>query len=108
MELNRNVLQKCSLWSLLPWEVVVTLMAKLVPVVFPPNHLVVLEGEKSPGLHFIENGVVTVLKRTTPISPFSPPRVSLDSQGDRNEHLGEEICTMGRPSAASTSLTPPP
>ena len=63
MELNRNVLKKCTLWALLPWEVVITLMSELMPIVFPPMHIVVVEGQSSSGLHFIEHGLVTVIQR---------------------------------------------
>jgi len=63
MELNRNVLKKCHLWAMLPWEVVIALMAELTPIVFPPNHDIVKQGEISPGLHFIEQGRVRVLKK---------------------------------------------
>jgi len=83
MELNRNVLQKCALWAMLPWEVVLTLMSTLRPTVFPPNHVVLKEGEKSPGLHFIENGTVAVLKRR------SSTAVTADELGDTIGTMGE-------------------
>eukprot|EP00966_Prymnesium_polylepis_P302555 6989809-Prymnesium_polylepis.1 len=38
-------------------------MAELTPIVFPPNHDIVKQGEISPGLHFIEQGRVRVLKK---------------------------------------------
>eukprot|EP00966_Prymnesium_polylepis_P162513 3756143-Prymnesium_polylepis.1 len=63
MELNRNVLLRCSLWEMLPWDVVVALMAELSPKVFPPEYDVLKQGQPSPGLHFIEQGKVQVLQR---------------------------------------------
>ena len=91
MELNRNVLKNCTLWAMLPWEVVITLMAELVPVVFPPMHTVVVEGLPSSGLHFIEQGMVTVLQKQKVPSPSQR-----QEEGEAAEEVLErEIGTMG-------------
>lgn len=39
MELNRNVLRGCRLWTALPWEVVMPLMKELKPHAFPPGEV---------------------------------------------------------------------
>ena len=62
MELNRNVLKGCTLWSALPWEVVMPLMKELKPHVFPPGQVIVMEGKPSSGLHFIEQAVIATVQ----------------------------------------------
>ncbi|KAL1498823.1 hypothetical protein AB1Y20_014126 [Prymnesium parvum] len=89
MELNRNVLQKCPLWSALPWEVVVKLMSQLLPMVFPPDHVIVEENQKSPGLHFIEQGTVQVLQRHRLPSLRAGRPESTDPLGDVVGVMGE-------------------
>jgi len=75
MELNKNVLQGCSLWAALPAELVLPMMRELKPMVFPPKQCVLIEGQLSTGLHFIEQGQVRMLKqgaevRTLGLSDF--------------------------------------
>eukprot|EP00966_Prymnesium_polylepis_P157163 3631867-Prymnesium_polylepis.2 len=65
MELNRNVLLKCPLWEMLPWDVVIALMSQLRPKVFLPDQDILQQGKPSAGLHFIEQGKVKVVQRAT-------------------------------------------
>ncbi|KAL1523688.1 hypothetical protein AB1Y20_018620 [Prymnesium parvum] len=68
MELNRNVLRGCRLWTALPWEVVMPLMKELKPHAFPPGEVIVSEGKVSTGLHFIEQGTIEVLSKDARIA----------------------------------------
>ena len=92
MELNRNVLKKCHLWAMLPWEVVIALMAELTPIVFPPNHDIVKQGEISPGLHFIEQGRVRVLKKEKAEAAEDQESKEVAVLGARNMRETEPSC----------------
>ena len=53
---TRPIFQGCALWSALPTNLVLPMMRELKPIVFPPKHVVISEGEQSSGLYFIEQG----------------------------------------------------
>ena len=62
IQLHKDIIQKCPIFTNLPAQHLVSLLRKMRPVIFVPGHLVVKEGVVNPNLYFIHRGVVKVWK----------------------------------------------
>ena len=60
IQLHKDIIQKCPIFTNLPGQYLVSLLRKLRPVIFVPGHLVVKEGVVNTNLYFIHRGVVKV------------------------------------------------